>query len=239
MAMRLDRLLVTLGQGSRSEVQRFIRAGDVTVDGQCVRDPACHVPEESAVTLRGQPLNTSLSRTVMLHKPAGILTAARDPRQPTVMDLLPDAFRPLGCMPVGRLDKDTSGLLLLTTDGQLAHRLLSPGRHVDKLYRATVDGPLRDADIEAFAQGLVLSDFTAQPARLQIVSSATDQSEALVTVHEGKFHQVRRMFAAVGRQVITLHRERFGPLALDPGLAPGSWRDLTADELRALRDAVV
>ncbi|MBR4458837.1 MAG: rRNA pseudouridine synthase [Clostridia bacterium] len=236
--MRLDRMLVTLGAGSRSEVQRLVRSGAVTVEGSPVRDPSAHVEEKAAVTLNGQRLDTRLSRTVMLYKPAGILTAARDPRQPTVMDLLPDAFRALGCMPVGRLDKDTTGLLLLTTDGILAHRLLSPARHVDKRYRAAVDGPLGEAEIGAFAAGLTLSDFTAQPALLTVESSSAEKSVALVTVHEGKFHQVRRMFAAVGREVTELHRERFGPLALDPDLQPGGWRDLTEDELQALRAAV-
>lgn len=236
--MRLDRLLVTLGVGSRSEVQRLIRSGAVTVDGSAVRDPSQHVPEGSAVCVDGRPLDTRLDRTLMLHKPAGILTAARDPRQPTVMDLLPDCFRSLQCMPVGRLDKDTSGLLILTTDGALAHRLLSPARHVDKLYRAEVDGPLGDAEREAFARGLTLSDFTALPARLEILETSPGRSVALVTVHEGKFHQVRRMFAAVGREVLALHRERFGPLTLDPALEPGRWRDLTDGELAALRAAV-
>lgn len=236
--MRLDRLLVTLGLGSRSEVQRLIRSGAVAVGGETVRDPAVHVPDGAAVTADGRALDTRLARTVMLHKPAGVLTAARDPRQPTVMDLLPPAFRSLGCMPVGRLDKDTSGLLLLTTDGTLAHRLLSPTRHVDKVYLAEVDGPLGEPERAAFAAGLDLGDFTALPAVLDVAESSPARGVARVTVHEGKFHQVRRMFAAVGRCVTALHRERFGPLILDGTLAPGQWRDLTEDELAALRAAV-
>ena len=234
--MRLDRWLVTLGMGSRSEVQRMIRRGAVTVDGLPVTDPSFSCsPDNCTLTLHGAPVDGRLVRHVMLHKPAGLLTAARDRKQPTVMDLLPPVYAAIGCMPVGRLDKDTTGLLLLTTDGELNHRLLAPGRHVDKVYRATVDGSLTARDAEAFAAGLHLSDFDALPAKLEIVTSTPDAAEALVTVREGKFHQVKRMFQAVGREVTQLHRLRFGPLALDETLAPGAWRELTEEELRSLR----
>ena len=234
--MRLDRWLVTLGVGSRSEVQRMIRRGAVTVNGLPVTDPAFSCdPDACALTLHGAPVDGRLVRHVMLHKPTGLLTAARDKKQPTVMDLLPPVYAAIGCMPVGRLDKDTTGLLLLTTDGEMNHRLLSPGRHVDKVYRATVDGPLTARDVEAFAAGLHLSDFDALPAKLEIVTSSPESAEALVTVREGKFHQVKRMFQAVGREVTQLHRLRFGPLALDETLSPGAWRELTEEELRSLR----
>ena len=233
--MRLDRWLVTLGVGSRSEVQRMLRRGAVTVNGLPVTDPAFSCdPDACALTLHGAPVDGRLVRHVMLHKPAGMLTAARDKKQPTVMDLLPPVYAAIGCMPVGRLDKDTTGLLLLTCDGEMNHRLLSPGRHVDKTYLAEVDGPLTEAEVRAFAQGLTLSDFTAAPAHLEILSSG-ESSLARVTVHEGKFHQVKRMFSAVGREVTQLHRERFGSLRLDEALAPGAWRELTEEELRALR----
>ena len=233
--MRLDRWLVTLGTGSRSEVQRLIRRGAVTVDGLSVTDPgfSCD-PVRGSLTLNGAPVDGRLIRHVMMHKPAGLLTAARDRKQPTVMDLLPPVYAAIGCMPVGRLDKDTTGLLLLTCDGEMNHRLLSPGRHVDKTYLAEVDGPLTEADVHAFAMGLTLSDFTAAPAQLEILSSG-ERATARVTVHEGKFHQVKRMFSAVGREVTQLHRERFGSLRLDEGLASGAWRELTEDELRELR----
>ena len=231
---RLDRWLVALGVGSRSQVQKLVRSGAVQVNGQLVRDPSQSFTGDEVLTLRGAPLDGRLTRHVMLHKPAGLLTAARDKKQPTVMDLLPPAHASLGCMPVGRLDKDTTGLLLLTTDGELNHRLLSPGRHVDKTYRAAVDGPLTDEHIAAFAAGLHLSDFDAQPAALDILSSGEAESVALVTVHEGKFHQIKRMFEAVGRQVTALHRLTFGSLALDEALAPGEWRELTEAELNAL-----
>ena len=228
---RLDRWLVTLGVGSRSEMQKLIRKGGVKVNGAIVKDPGQQVDENTAeLTVNGAPVDGRLTRHVMLHKPAGLLTAARDKKQPTVMDLLPEAYAAIGCMPVGRLDKDTTGLLFLTTDGELNHRLLSPGRHVDKTYLAEVDGPLEESHVAAFAEGLHLSDFDAQPAKLEIIAPQTGR----VTVHEGKFHQIKRMFTAVGREVTKLHRETFGSLVLDPNLPEGQWRELTEEELSAL-----
>lgn len=228
--MRLDRWLVTLGVGSRSQVQKLIRQGAVTVDGMPVTDPGCSCDTSASLTLHRQPLDGRLVRHVMLNKPVGLLTAARDKKQPTVMNLLPDTYTAIGCMPVGRLDKDTTGLLLLTCDGELNHRLLSPARHVDKTYLAHVNAPLTEQDVSAFAQGLHLSDFDARPARLEILAPCLGR----VTVQEGKFHQVKRMFAAVGREVTQLHRETFGSLRLDESLPQGQWRELTDDELHGL-----
>ena len=234
MKMRLDRWLATLSVGSRSEVKQWIRGGKAAVNGRIVLDPALSFEtEKDSLTVNGRPLDGRVVRHVMLHKPAGLLTAARDAKQPTVMDLLPPVYRSISCMPVGRLDKDTTGLLLLTCDGELNHRLLSPGRHVDKRYRAVVEGELTEKDAEAFASGMDLGDFTARPAKLVILSP----SLAEVTVAEGKFHQVKRMFAATGHEVLQLHRCAFGPLELDPELAEGQWRELTAGELAALRSA--
>lgn len=232
--MRLDRMLVALGWGSRNQVQKLIRSGVVTVANQVERDPGAVCSEGVTLQVRGADVDTRMMRHVMLHKPSGLLTAARDRRQPTVMELLPPVYTTLGCMPVGRLDKDTTGLLLLTCDGALNHRLLSPGRHVRKTYRAVVDGPLGAAEVAAFAGGLTLSDFTALPAQLEVLLSGTTESTARVIVEEGKFHQIKRMFAAVGRNVMALHRESFGPLHLDSTLAPGAWRELTEEEVCAL-----
>lgn len=232
--IRLDRYLVTLGCGSRSQLQRVIRTGGVLVDGLPVRDPGQSCPEGCRITLNGAELDTRLTRHVLLHKPAGLLTAARDRKQPTVMDLLPEQYAAIGCMPVGRLDKDTTGLLLLTTDGELNHRLLAPGRHVDKTYLAEVDGPLTQHEVDAFANGLQLGDFDAQGALLEILASGTDSASARVTVHEGKFHQIKRMFEAVGRTVTRLHRERFGPLVLGDEPPVGHWRELTPEETAAV-----
>lgn len=228
--IRLDRYLAALGLGSRSQVQKLIRSGAVAVDGLTVADPGrlCQTP--AGLSVSGQAIDGRLMRHVMLHKPAGLLTAARDRKQPTVMDLLPGEYASLGCMPVGRLDKDTTGLLLLTCDGELNHRLLAPARHVDKTYIAQVDAPLTPAHVAAFAAGLDLGDFTAQGAQLTILAPQT----AEVTVHEGKFHQIKRMFEAVGLTVTALHRRSFGPLALPEELAPGAWRELTCAEISAL-----
>ena len=236
MKIRTDRWLTTLGLCSRSGGKDLIRAGQVRVNGRTVRDPGEMAdPEADSLEVRGQAVDGRILRHVMLHKPPGLLTAARDARQPTVMDLLPPAYRAMGCMPVGRLDKDTTGLLLLTCDGELNHRLLAPGRHVDKVYEARVEGLLGPAEEEAFARGLELSDFTALPARLEILEAGRESSRARVTVAEGKFHQIKRMFAATGHEVLTLHRLRFGPLELDPELKEGAWRELTAEELLRLR----
>ena len=234
--IRLDKLLAQSGERTRSESAGLIRSGCVTVNGQPVRDPAYKLDAQQAIVLlSGQPVAGDAFQYVLLHKPAGILTAARDAHAPTVMDLLPEAFRRRAVLPVGRLDKDTTGLLLLTNDGALAHRLLSPRWHVVKEYLATVDGPLSEADCAAFAAGLPLSDFTALPAELEVLESAPNASRALVRLTEGKFHQVKRMFEARGRTVTALHRQGFGPLRLD--IASGEHRPLRAEELTALRNA--
>ena len=236
--MRLDRLLVTRALGSRSQVQPLIHKGRVRLNGVPVLQPNQEVtPGVDALTLDGEPLDTRLELHYVMNKPAGVLTAARDKKASTVMDLLPAKCQTLGCMPVGRLDKDTTGVLLFTTDGEMNHRLLAPKRHVDKIYLAQVDGPLTEKDVQAFAAGLDLGDFTAQPAQLEILASSPTEATGRVTVHEGKFHQVKRMFEVRGRTVTALHREAFGPLVLDESLAPGNYRELTDTELAALRAA--
>ncbi len=236
--MRLDRWLSTLGLGSRSQGRDWIRKGEVRVNGQTVRDPgAAFETETDALVLRGEKQDGRIMRHVVLHKPAGLLTAARDAKQPTVMDLLPPVYRSIGCMPVGRLDKDTTGLLLLSCDGELNHRLLSPGRHVDKVYRARVAGRLTEKEVLAFREGLALEDFTALPAALRILRAEEAESLGELVLREGKFHQVKRMFAAVGHEVLALHRSSFGPLTLEPSLGEGAWRELRAEELSALREA--
>ena len=237
--MRLDKLLGMLGEGTRSEARDLVRAGRVLVNGVPARDAGMQVMAgQDSVALDGRALEYKPVRHVMLHKPQGVLTAARDKKQPTVMDLLPPMYAAMGCMPAGRLDKDTEGLLIITSDGQLAHRIISPKKEVGKVYLAHVDGPLGEADIRAFAAGLHISDsdgeFDAAPAVLEILSSAAERSEARVRVTEGKYHQVKRMFAARGVQVVYLKRLRIGALALDPALAPGQWRELEDDEIELL-----
>ncbi len=229
---RLDKIISAPGKKSRREVREMVRQGRVLVDGKPA--PAADMkvdPQTAVILLDGEPLGYEKFTYVMLHKPAGVLTATEDRRQETVLDLLPPELRRRALSPVGRLDKDTEGLLLLTNDGQLAHRLLSPKSHVDKVYYARVDGALEPGDIAAFAAGMTLGDgLECLPAGLEILSP----TEALVTLREGKFHQVKRMLAARGKPVLYLKRLSMGRLRLDPALAPGAWRMLTEEERSAL-----
>lgn len=238
MKMRVDRWLSTLGLCSRSEAKALIRGSAVTVNGRLIRDPGEEAETESDILrLRGQEVDGRVIRHVMMHKPAGVLTAARDKKQRTVMDLLPEVYGAICCMPVGRLDRDTTGLLIFSCDGEMNHRLLSPGRHVDKVYEARVTGKLTEAEPLAFSAGLELGDFTALPAKLEILEAGAETSLGRVTVREGKFHQVKRMFAATGHEVLALKRISFGPIALPEDLEVGAWRELKAEELLALRRA--
>lgn len=227
---RLDKLLASTGRWSRREAKRLVKEGRVLVDGipaLCAEDKVN--PERSAVLVDGADIGYARHTYIMLHKPAGVLSATEDPRQKTVLDLLPEELRRREIFPVGRLDKDTEGLLLLTDDGDLAHRLLSPKRHVDKVYYARLDRPLGEADRAAFAQGMVLPDGTrCRPAGLELIG---DGSEVLVTLHEGKFHQIKRMTACRGSAVCYLKRIAMGPLRLDEGLEKGGFRPLTAEEV--------
>lgn len=230
--MRLDRALALTGC-SRTQAKAMIAAGRVQVSGAVVRDPGLNV-EISAVQLDGAPIDADAELYLMLNKPAGVITATEDKRLPTVVSLLPEKYARRRIGPVGRLDRDVTGLVLLTTDGQLAHRLISPRWKAEKLYRATCEGRLDAADAARFAEGLVLSDFTALPAKLDILS-AGETSMADVTLSEGKFHQVKRMFAAVGHPLLSLSRLRIGCVTLDPALAPGEFRPLTAEEISGLK----
>lgn len=236
--VRLDRYLAQSGERTRSEAVRAIRAGLAAINGAAVRDPAVKVGQGDSVTLAGAPVGDSALQYYMLHKPAGVLTAARDRRAQTVMDLVPEALSRRKVLPVGRLDKDTTGLLLLTNDGALAHALLAPGRHVWKRYVARVTGRLDGEDAAAFAAGLSLEDFTALPATLTILRADEAFSEAGVEVREGKYHQIKRMFSARGHEVVALHREAFGPLTLPGSLPPGGLRELAPEEVAAIRRAV-
>lgn len=233
--MRLDKFLTMQGRYTRAQAKALVRQGRVIVDGVTAADGGMAIdPTQCAVLLDGEQIAYCDQLHLMLNKPAGVLTAANDPRHRTVMDLLPPYCAALSCMPIGRLDLDTQGLLLLTTDGTLAHRLLAPKRGVEKIYEAQLDGRLGPQDVEAFAAGVALHDFTARPARLEILPPG---DRARVTVCEGKYHQVKRMFQARGRTVLALKRLSFGGVTLDASLAPGQWRELTEQELRTLRGA--
>ena len=230
---RLDKIIANRGIASRREVKELVRQGRVLVDGVPASAPDVKVSAEKvAITVDGVPVSSERYTYLLLHKPAGVLTATEDSRQRTVLDLLPPELRKRGLSPVGRLDKDTEGLLLLTDDGELAHRLLSPKYHVDKRYFARVDGPLDQADVDAFAAGMTLGDgLMCLPAGLEPLAEGT----CIVTLREGKFHQVKRMLAARGAPVLYLKRLSMGPLTLDAELPIGGWRELTAEETASLR----
>ena len=231
--MRLDKAVALNGM-TRTEARKAIAAGRARVNGEPARDAAMQVAPES-VTVDGAPVQAPAELYLMVNKPAGVLTATEDKRLPTVMDLLPEVIRRRAPGPVGRLDRDVTGLVLMTTDGQLAHRLISPKWKAEKLYRAECEGRLTESDAARFAEGIALSDFTARPARLEILEAGDERSVADVALTEGKFHQVKRMFAAVGHPLCTLRRLRIGCVALDPALEPGQWRMLTEDEVAGLR----
>ncbi len=234
---RLDKIIASTGRFSRREVKLLARQGRILVDGRAVRDTAEKAdPEASEILVDGEPLVYRRSTWIMLHKPAGYLSATEDGRGPTVLDLLPEELRRQGLFPVGRLDKDTEGLLLLTNDGQLAHDLLSPRHHVDKVYYARAAGRLTEEDCAAFAAGMTLADgLRCLPAGLEILS-AGEESEALVTLREGKFHQIKRMLAQRGKPVVYLKRLRMGNLTLDPALEKGAYRFLTEAEQEQLKN---
>ena len=235
--IRLDKLLTHLNCGSRKEVQALIRARRVTVDGAVVTDPAAKLdPAQSAVALDGQPQRYSAQRYFMLNKPAGVITANRDARHDTVLELFPERER-RGLFAVGRLDKDTEGLLIVTDDGALSHALMSPARHVSKVYEAEVEGGLAPDAADRFAQGLTLGDGTVcRPAKLTVLETRENGARVRIVLREGKYHQVKRMVAACGGAVVRLRRVKLGGLALDGGLAPGAFRPLGEEEVALLRE---
>ena len=232
---RLDKVIANRGAASRREVKTLVRQGRVLVDGIPAAAADMKVDAAAAViTVDGVALESERHVYLLLHKPAGVLTATEDKRQPTVLDLIPQEMRRRDLAPVGRLDKDTEGLLLLTDDGELTHRLLSPKYHVDKVYYARVEGIPDAADAAAFAEGLLLGDgLQCLPAKLEPLGGG----ECLVTLREGKFHQVKRMLASRGKPVLYLKRLAMGPLRLEPELAAGQCRFLTPEELSTLREA--
>lgn len=272
--MRLDKMLGNLGYGTRSGIKALVRQGAVAVNGVPAKDPGMQIdPAKDEVLLNGERIAYRDSVYVLLHKPAGYVSATEDLRDRTVLELLDEEMNVFSPFPVGRLDKDTEGLLLLTNDGKLAHELLSPRKHVPKTYRALVRGEVDETDAEAFGRGVELDDgYVTLPAQLRLLAAAkagepiahpgmaeaaerTARVPALrgaelaaalregwtlswieLTIHEGKFHQVKRMFQAVGKEVLYLRRVAMGPLVLDPALKPGDWRELTDEELTALRE---
>ena len=234
--MRLDKLLGNMGYGSRKDIKIGVKKKLVKVNGEFPKSPAVHVdPEKDEILVNGELVVYKPVVYLMMNKPAGVISATEDRYEETVVDLVEEEFTYYDLHPVGRLDKDTVGLLLLTNDGKLSHDLLSPKKHVPKTYFAEIDGQVTEADVKAFARGLNINDeYTTQPAELVILSSG-DTSEIEVTIYEGKYHQVKRMFKNRGKEVTYLKRLSMGTLQLDESLEEGMSRELTEEELESLK----
>ena len=234
--MRLDKCLADCGLGTRSEVKSLLKAKRITVNGKVVNNGKVQVnPEMDEILFDGEKIQYEEFVYIMMNKPKGVVSATEDNLHKTVLDLIDPLYFKKGVFPVGRLDIDTHGLLLLTNDGELAHRLLSPKKHVTKIYQARVEGVMTAEDAAAFEKGIVLSDGTeCMPARLDILSTAQDESIVQIHLKEGKFHQVKRMVKAFGKTVVDLQRLTMGPLKLDESLALGESRPLTEEELESL-----
>lgn len=236
---RLDKILSNLGYGTRKEVKMMVKDGLVEVNGKVVKDSSIHVdPQKDEILVDGEKVFYREFIYLMLNKPKGVITATYDDVEKTVLDLIDDEYKVFSPSPVGRLDKDTEGLLILTNDGELNHFLLSPKRHVPKKYYAKVLGRVTEDDVKKFKKGVVLDDgYRTLPSDLEILVSG-EVSEIELVIYEGKYHQVKRMFEAVGKKVIYLKRIEFGPLKLDEDLELGEYRELTDEEVELLREAV-
>lgn len=234
---RLDKVLANLGYGTRKEVKAVVKEGRVQVDGKAIFDSSMQIdPEITELTIDGEAVKYRKYIYIMLNKPEGVVSATFDNYDETVIDLLDPELQSFNPFPVGRLDKDTVGLLLITNDGELNHRLISPKWHVDKVYFAQIDKPVSIEDVKAFEKGITLDDgYRCLPAKLEILSSTDDGSDILVTIQEGKFHQVKRMFQSVEKNVVFLKRIKFGEMKLDEELNEGEYRELSKDEIKILK----
>jgi 16S rRNA pseudouridine516 synthase len=234
--MRIDKILANMGYGSRKEVKSLLKQGVVKVGDNIVKSPKEHVDiEQQVVTVNGEVVEYKEFVYLMMNKPPGVISATEDSEHETVIGLLEYEDIIFEPFPVGRLDKDTEGLLLITNDGHLAHQLLSPKKHVPKKYYATIDGVVTEADIKSFEKGVTLEDgYLTKPGYLTILKSG-EESEIELVIMEGKFHQVKRMFEAVGKKVTYLKRLEMGPLKLDEDLELGEYRELTDEEIDLLK----
>ncbi len=234
---RIDKILSNLGYGSRSEIKKYCKQGSVVVNGSEVSNPGTQVDTENdEILFNGEEVIYREYIYLMMNKPDGYVSATTDKYDPTVLDLIDLSYLAFEPFPVGRLDKDTEGLLVLTNDGKLSHRVLSPKKHVPKTYYAKIDGIVTEKDVEAFLEGVVLDDgYKTMPSQLNILKS-DDESEIELTIHEGKFHQVKRMFESVGKKVVYLKRLSMGNLKLDESLELGEYRELTDEEVKLIEE---
>ncbi len=235
--MRVDKLLSNVGVASRAELKKYCKQGLISVNGKVINNPGVQVDSESDdIGFNGEKIVYREFVYIMLNKPDGYISATFDKYDPIVLDLIDQSYLVFEPFPVGRLDKDTEGLLVLTNDGQLAHRVLSPKKHVPKTYYAKIQGKVTEEDILAFEKGVILDDgYETMPSQLKILKS-DDMSEIELTIHEGKFHQVKRMFESVGKKVVYLKRLSMGKLKLDESLGLGEYRELTEEEVKLIEE---
>jgi 16S rRNA pseudouridine516 synthase len=231
---RLDKVLSNLGFGSRTDVKRVIHQGRVKVNALLVKDPSVKVLLSDEIECEGEMIPRRENYYFMMNKAPDCITATEDPREKTVMDYLRGRHRMMSLFPVGRLDRETEGLLIFTTDGAFAHHYTSPKHLIDKVYFAEIQGVLSQEDVLAFEAGVVLEDgYKCLPSKLEILNSS-EISRAQITIREGKYRQIRRMFVMLGKEVIYLRREKMGAISLDPALGVGSYRELTEEEIVSL-----
>ena len=235
---RLDKVLANLGYGSRKEVKALVKSGEVEIDGDLVKDSSMQInPEKNIIMVSGEKVFYRQFIYLLMNKPDGVVSATFDNYDETVIDLLSEEYKVFEPFPVGRLDKDTHGLLLITNDGELNHKLIAPKSHVDKVYYAEIDTPVDESDAQEFEKGVILDDgYECLPAKLNILSADENGSKVEVVIREGKFHQVKRMFISLGKEVVYLRRIRFGSLIIDESLNEGEYRELTSAEISKLKE---
>ena len=234
---RIDKILSNLGHGTRKEVKALLKKGKVEVDGVIASDSAMKVdPDKAIIKVSGEEIKYRKYIYLIMNKPAGVVSATTDNYDETVIDLIDDQYQAFKPFPIGRLDKDTVGLLLITNDGELNHKLIAPKNHVDKVYYAEINKSVDERDIDAFKKGVVIDGgYKCMPAILEVLKADENGSEVMITIQEGKFHQVKRMFESVDKKVVFLRRVSFGPLKLEGNLPEGQYRELSEEEIDLLK----
>ncbi|OBR90047.1 MULTISPECIES: pseudouridine synthase [Clostridium] len=234
---RIDKVLANLGFGTRKEIKAVVKNGEVKIDGTVIKDSSMKIdPDKSTIEVGGNVVEYKKNIYLLMNKPQGVVSATFDNYDETVIDILEPEYQAFKPFPVGRLDKDTEGLLLITNDGELNHRMISPKNHVDKVYYAEIDKYLDERDVNRFKKGIQLKDgYKCLPGKLHIMESNEDGAKVEVTIQEGKFHQVKRMFNALGKNVVYLKRIKFGPMELDKDLNLGEYRELSKNEIESIK----
>ncbi len=234
---RIDKILSNLGHGTRKEVKALLKKGKIEVDGVIVSDNTMKIdPDKAVIKVSGEEIKYRKFIYLTMNKPAGVVSATVDNHDETVIDLIDQEYHAFKPFPIGRLDKDTVGLLLITNDGELNHKLIAPKNHVDKVYYAQINKPVDEKDVDIFKKGVILEDeYKCMPAILEVLKADENGSEVMITIQEGKFHQVKRMFESVDKKVVFLRRMSFGPLKLDENLPEGQYRELSEEEIKLLK----